>query len=520
MTKKLFYNGSVLTMDRENAEAALVCDGKIAAVGAREALCAQAGCEKIDLEGGALAPAFIDAHSHITQFAASLAYVSLDGADSFGEIERRLKEYVKQQNLGPDEWVVGFGYDHNVLKEGRHPSRELLDAAAGGRPAIISHKSGHMGVASSELLRRAGVDEKTAAPEGGVIGRDAQGRPNGYLEETAFMAMGALAPRQSMERQLGLLERAQRIYASYGIATAQDGLTGRQEFALLSRAAEEGKLFLDVVGYADMKKAPELICENPEWAGGYRGGLRLGGYKIFLDGSPQGRTAWMSEPYLGGEEGYAGYPIYEDREVEAFVRRALMENRQLLAHCNGDAAAAQLMAAFPGHTDTRPVMIHAQLLRRDQLLRLKQIGMVASFFVAHAYHWGDAHIENFGMERAAYISPAASALKAGAAFTFHQDTPVLPPDMMQTVQIACERRTRGGVYLAQEERLTAREALAAVTRSAAYQYFEEGQKGRIAPGMQADLVWLERDPLHTPAEELGKIKVRATYRKGERIFSA
>ena len=163
-------------------------------------------------------------------------------------------------------------------------------------------------------------------------------------------------------------------------------------------------------------------------------------------------------------------------------------------------------------------MIHAQLLGLDQLPELKRLGVLPSFFVAHVYHWGDVHVKNLGLERAAHISPAGSAAKLGIPFTFHQDAPVIRPDMLETVWCAVERRMKDGSVLGPEKRVDVWTALKAVTANAAYQYFEEDQKGTLAPGKQADLVVLDRDPTRTAGESLRTIRVLETWKDGVRVF--
>ena len=207
------------------------------------------------------------------------------------------------------------------------------------------------------------------------------------------------------------------------------------------------------------------------------------------------------------------------------VRRAGAEHMQLLAHCNGDAACAQYLAALETAaregvdlTAMRPVMIHAQLLGRDQVPEVRRLGVIPSFFAGHVYHWGDIHLENLGPERAARISPAGSAAALGIPFTLHTDAPVLPPDILETVWCAVIRVTRSGRVLGPKERVDVSAALAAVTANAAYQYFEEGDKGTLARGLRADLVVLDRDPLAAPPEELRDIRVLETWKDGRPVF--
>ena len=523
----LYTNGTILTMENNQAaEAVLTESGRIRRVGSLDELRLEAppDTKEVDLEHRVMLPAFLDPHSHITAYANTLSLVQLGGAAGFDEIHDRIREFREEKRLKSGDWILGFGYDHNTLREQDHPTRWLLDRAAPDNPVVIAHASGHMGVLNTAALQALGITADTPDPEGGVIGREEGGTPSGYLEETAFTGATSGVPQPTLEQLGRQIDAAQRVYLSHGITTVQDGLTKYPEWAMLSSMAEAGRLITDVVAYAEMKDCRALLAEHPDYARGYRSRLRIGGYKIFLDGSPQGRTAWMTDPYENGKEGYRGYPIYTDEQVENFVRDALRENRQLLAHCNGDAAAQQYIDAFETvlgglrPVDTRPVMIHAQLLRRDQLPSMRTLGMIPSFFVAHTYYWGDVHVQNFGLSRASGISPAASALAAGVPFTFHQDTPVLPPDMLVTVGCAVNRVTRNGQVLGEGERISPLEALRAVTISAAYQYFEEDQKGSIREGKRADFVVLDQNPLTADPERIRDIRVLRTIKDGVTVY--
>ena len=523
----LYTNGTILTMESPSvAEAVLTVDGRIRQVGTLDDVRrdAPADTKEVDLEHGVLLPAFIDPHSHITAYAQTLSLVQLEGAAGFDEILERIRAFREEKRIKAGDWIIGFGYDHTALKEQAHPSRCILDRAAPDNPVVITHASGHMGVLNTAALQALGITADTADPEGGVIGREEDGTPSGYLEEVAFTSYTARMPQPTLEQLGRQLDAAQRVYLSHGITTIQDGRTQRSEWAMLSSMAQAGRLTADVVVYPDMQESRDLLEEYPDYANGYRQRLRIGGYKIFLDGSPQGRTAWMTQPYHNGEEGYRGYPIHSDDAVEVFVRDVLAENQQLLAHCNGDAAADQFIAAFERvlgglrPVKIRPVMIHAQLLRRDQMAAMHMLGMIPSFFPAHIYHWGDVHVRNFGLARASAISPAASALAAGLPFTFHQDTPVLPPDMLAAVGCAVTRTTRAGRVLGAEERITPHEALRAVTINAAYQYFEEDRKGSIREGKLADFVLLDQNPLTVDPEAIRDIRVRRTVKEGTTVY--
>lgn len=520
--RRYFENGTVLTMEsREPQEALLVENGRITAVGKREAVAqfCDGTEERTDLDGRTLIPGFIDGHSHLTSVAQTFGMVNLTGVDSFAGISQRVKRYVEKHPVKPGKWLMGFGYDHNMLKEHRHPDSAFLDTVAKEYPLMLSHASFHMGAVNSKGLEILGITSNTPDPENGRIGRREDGKsPDGYLEEGAFMAAGESIPVPTMEELKAQIREAEQYYFSYGITTIQDGMTSPGGWSLLRAMAEEGSLTADVVAYGDIREYEGV----PERYENYRGHLRFGGFKLFLDGSPQGRTAWMLEPYLGGEKGYCGYPTHSDSTVCKFVQKAVDAGVQLLTHCNGDAAAEQLIGAFETAKgdcgSIRPVMIHAQLVREEQLERMAKLGMIASFFAAHVYHWGDVHIENFGAERAASISPMRTALEKGVVCDLHQDTPVIPPDMLETIWCAVNRKTRSGRILGAEYALTPYEALEAVTKSAAYAYFEEEEKGTLAPGKKADLVILEQNPLECSPEELRSIRVMETIKDGKTVF--
>lgn len=533
MERKLYCNGTVLTMGREMYAQAVLTEGeKILAVGDFGELKEMGGgtARVMDLQGKTLLPGFVDAHSHFTACASRLMEADLTGADSFEEIRRRLREFVRLRQVPDGEWVRASGYDQNLLREGRHPDRALLDEALGDRPAILSHQSGHMGVFNTAALKRLGIREEEKAPAGGAIGRRGDGSLSGYMEEAAFLKYQSMVPLASPQDFLEAYRQAQGLYFSCGITTAQEGLMNRDMGGLYRLLLQSGILKLDVTAYADVREGEALFEDFHEYAGRYRGHFRLGGWKMFLDGSPQGRTAWLREPYAaeaGEEPGYKGYPVLEDGQVYEYLRRAQEGGRQILTHCNGDGACAQYLKAYervladlglPDAKAIRPVMIHAQLLGLDQLAAVRRLGVMPSFFAAHVYHWGDVHVKNLGLQRASHISPAASAQKAGIPFTFHQDAPVIRPDMLETIWCAVNRQTRSGKVLGPQERISALDALRAVTVNGAWQYFEEKEKGALRPGMQADFVILDKDPLKAQPEELREIRVEGTVKAGEGVY--
>ena len=525
MKRTLYYGGPILTMEKPLYAQALVTEREtILYAGEQKAAEALAGpdARRVNLEGRCLMPAFLDPHSHLAACANALFQAPLGECVTQEEICKRMSDFVRDNGAKPGEWVMGAGYDQNNLAEGAPPDRWALDRACPENPAVIQHASGHVGVFNSLALERLGVGEDTPCPDGGVMERDREGRLTGYMEENAFLTLLGRAPMSDASKFLEAFTTAQTQYAARGITTVQEGMFPRQLVPLYRQLLEGNTLKLDVVAYADGAD-PALAEEFADYVGRYRHNFKLGGFKIFLDGSPQGRTAWMREPYAG-ESDYRGYPTLTDQQVDERVQMAGEKHMQLLAHCNGDRAAQQYLdalerAAEEGKCPPRPVMIHAQLLGRDQLEQVKKLGVIPSFFVAHVYHWGEVHVKNFGLEQAEHISPAGRALALGIPFTFHQDAPVIKPDMLETVWCAANRLTRAGRLLGGDERIPVLEALRAVTVNAAWQYFEEEHKGSLRPGKRADLVILSADPLAVPADRVRDIQVLETIKAGETIYA-
>ena len=540
MMETLYFNGDIITMEGEQdyAEAVLVAGGKIKAVGAYDTVAAQksADCQLRDLEGKTLMPSFIDGHGHVTMAGPQYnTRAILEDAENFDDIVSILKKFIAEHHIPAGKAVMGCLYDHNYLAEGVHPDKKVLDRASDVHPILISHASGHMGVANSLMLKLANVNEETPEIEGGVIARyPGTKEPTGYLEENALLSLGDRSVLSGEEDGEDLLVKVQDVYAANGITTVQDGGTSGAGLAMMRRAGKAGKLKLDIVTYPSPLKTmtPEgldgVMAENQDIVGVYQDHVKIGGYKILLDGSPQGKSAWMSKPYEDSGD-YCGYPWLQDEQVHACIKRALADNQQLLTHCNGDAASQQLLDIYekelaasenPNKNNLRPVMIHCQTVRDDQLDRMAALKMIPSIFVAHTWYWGDVHLKNFGDERGRRVSPVKSALDRGLIYNFHTDTPIVRPKLLHSVWAAVNRITRGGVNIGPEQCVGVYDALKGITINSAYAYFEEDTKGSIKAGKRADLVILDRNPLKVDKMEIRDIQVLETIKDGETIYQA
>ncbi len=534
----IFAGDHIVTMEpgRPAVEAVAVRGETIAAAGARDDVMALRGdaTRVVELGQRALLPGFIDTHGHFLAVGMTLDALALHpppvgDVRTIDDIVRKIRAWIAEHDIPPGEMVSGGGYDDSLLAENRHPTRFDLDRASTEHPIVLTHVSGHLRTANSLALRAAGVTADTPDPPGGHIRRIAgTGEPDGVLEETAGGLVGnswLFRPTDDLE---GLARRAIDVYTSYGTTTIQDGATGQDMVRQLRAAAEREPFAADVAVFPRFRTLED--AERATLEADYRGGLRVAGVKFSLDGSPQGRTAWVTEPYHEGPPGapadYRAYGTLDPELYRAGAAHLIRRGVPILVHANGDAAIDLMldgveaaMAGIDPPPDHRAVIIHAQLMRADQLDRAAVLGAVPSFFSAHAFFWGDWHRRSFGEARGNAISPVRWAIERGVRFTVHNDAPVVPPDVMRLVSITVNRRTRSGHVLGPEQRATVHEALHAVTLGAAYQYFEEDVKGSIAPGKQADLVVLETNPLTADPAELEHIRVVETFSRGRSVYA-
>lgn len=540
----VYSNGDILTMAGpvpQYVEALVVRDGQIAYAGDRPGALALAGpgATQVDLKGRTLLPGFIDAHSHLLTYADSLVQANLNPppigpVQSIADIVAQLQKLKADLKAGDADWLIGQGYDQDLLAERRHPTAADLDAAFPTNPVVLMHASSHMLVANTAAMKAAGIGAGTPDPAGGTILRKPGGtEPEGLVQEMAMQAFLSFtkAPR-APEVDLDLLRRAVAHYASFGITTAAEHLLLQEKMPLMELAADRGVWQIDVVTTPAFIIAPELIAGGKVKWGEYRRGLKYGGIKLALDGSPQGKTAFLTRPYLtpvpGCRQDCRGFANMTQDDVNGLFLLAYRNKVQLYSHCNGDASIDMMIAGHKFATaqlgeqgvDHRTVIIHSQIMRPDQLQAYKELGLLPSFFTNHAYYWGDTHLANLGEERASYISPLRSALALGIRATNHTDCTVTPVDPLFLLWTAVNRVTRSGRVLGPNERVTPYEGLLAMTANGAYEYFEEGRKGTLEVGKLGDLVVLDRNPLKVDPASLKDIRVVATLKAGKTVYGS
>ncbi|MDC0941698.1 amidohydrolase [Gammaproteobacteria bacterium] len=488
--------------------------------------------EHINFGNQAVLPGFIDAHGHASYLAfatqvANIASPPVGKINNIQDLQTELKNFIQDSDLQPGEWVMGLGYDDSLLAEQRHPTKDDLDEVSTEHPIYLIHVSAHLGAANSLGLSLANINSKTEDPPGGKIRRYKNSlEPNGVFEETAAYPLQQLA-MSGYKDPIGSVKSAMEIYAKNGITTAQDGASSKETIGLMQAANAQGKINLDIISYPIGQNGLLKDIDTLSF-GSYTGRLKIGGIKLILDGSPQGKTAYLTEPYYKPPhselDSYKGYPLMPQSEVSKWVKKYAELKIPIMAHANGDAAADMLIEAVEQanmNSDHRTIMIHAQTVREDQLDQMRELKIIPSYFSTHTFYWGDWHRDSvFGEERAMRISPTKSSLDRNMPFTVHNDAPVVPPDMIRLLWSTTNRKTRSGKVLGEEQKISTYAALEAMTINAAYQHFEDDIKGTIEVGKQADLVILSEDPLSIHPEKLLNVKVVATYSKGIEIFNA
>jgi predicted amidohydrolase YtcJ len=538
---RIWHGGSILTMNDAamRAEAIAVKDGKILAVGdeANVMKTRGRGTEVIDLAGRAIVPGFVDAHGHVfmggIQALSANMLAPPDGeVTDIASLQQTLREWVvaNQETVDRIQLIFGFGYDNSMLAELRHPTREDLDAVSTEYPVCIIHQSGHLAAVNSKALELSGITAETPDPDGGVIQRKAGSQePNGVLEETAaFPVIMKLLAKTGAEGAEAFARNGSKLWARFGYTTADEGRAVPTVAKVLRGVADAGGFDIDIVTYIDVLSDRDFIIENVSQE--YRNRLRIGGAKLTIDGSPQGFTAWRDRPYYSPvgnyPPGYVGYPAVKSEQVIDAAAWAYKNNIQLLVHSNGEAATDLLIAALRaaeneyGAGDRRPILIHGQFQREDQVASYQKLGLHPSLFPMHTFYWGDWHREHtVGPERADHISPVGWALARGMKFSSHHDAPVAFPDSMRVLDATVTRRSRTGDILGAEHRVDVITGLKAMTIWPAWQHFEEDQKGSLETGKLADLVILSRDPTEGDVETIDQIKVLETIKEGRTIFA-
>lgn len=545
----IYYGGTIITMEGNSptyAEAVAVKDGKILFVGSKKETLERKGntTQEIDLKGKTLMPGFIDAHGHIMGYALTMQVPDLSPppygkVSSIPELQDVLRKYIAENKnkLHPGIPILANGYDDAIMKEHLHPTTQQLDEVSSEYPIYIEHASGHMGVANTPFLKLMKVDYTTPDPTGGFMSRDNNTKQlTGKMAENAnIIALVTYAknskrqPKNEKEKFDAVLA-AEKEWFKNGQTTVCDGRTSPDDIELIMQANKKGLLTADFIVLPDYDMNKDNLNELKKFYDVYDGHFKIGAIKMTFDGSPQGKSAWLTQPYLippdGQKPGYKGEPIYTNAAAYAGLKDIFSHKMRAHIHCNGDAAIDEGFKLIDSlkkegmyNADMRCTFIHSQVTRPDQVIRFKELGIIPSWFPTHVYLWGDWHVSSvLGPERAAHISPLNDGLKQQILFTIHHDSPVTPPDLLVAVYAAVNRKTRSGKLLGGDQRISAYEALKSITINAAYQWHEENTKGSLKAGKAADFVILDKDPLKIDLSLLKDIKVAETIKAGKSVY--
>lgn len=537
----LYVGGDIVTMNdaQPSAEALAVVDGRIAAVGDRQSLekaYKGAATRIVDLHGKALLPGFLDAHSHyinsLTVANQANLYPPPSGpGEDPTSIVAALKQFAADNKIAKGTLIQGYGYDDSVMPKGHSLNRDDLDAAFPDNPVLVLHVSMHGVVLNSAAMRNFGISDQTATPPGGVIVRKpGTNEPYGLIMETAYLPIISQLPHPTHEQEIEWSRKGQMLYAAAGITTAQEGATHAADLEIMKRVSAANANIIDIVSLPFITDLDKILPTNPAntWLT-YDNRLKLGGVKVTIDGSPQGKTALFTTPYLtggpGGEKDWRGELTFPQDTVNQMVKRVYEMNLPLYLHANGDGAidafftAHEYAAAGDLTKDRHVTLIHAQFTRKDQLDKFAQYKVTPSFYTLHTYYFADAHIANRGRAQAMYISPMRDAIDKGLRPTNHTDFIVAPLDQMFMLWSAVNRISRSDAVIGADQRVTAMEGLKAMTINVAIQYGEQDSKGTLEPGKKADLVILDRNPLSVDAMAIKDIKVVETIKEGKSIYS-
>lgn len=535
---KVFKNGYIVTVDQQNkiCESLALCGNKILKVGTENEILPylDAQTEIVDLQGKTVLPGFYDSHGHMSMAGEAFTFSTNLSSPPTGKmetIEDCLEALCAFGERMPDSKnITGFAYDDTLIAEKRGLYRQDLDKVTTERPVWVAQASGHIGYANSKLLEMLGYTKDTPNPEGGVIQKDpVTGEPNGILEETAKQRV-QMDPEfcgrdNDPERPFKAISFISQMYAEVGVTTASEG-GGRIPPSVLQNLVE--------ASHRNLLKIRVIVNPPSEYAADWyqipidTDKVTVGGTKIMYDGSIQAYTGYLSKPYYTayrGDETYCGYASKSKEKLFELVEDIYAHGRQVLCHCNGDAAIEDYLEAIEAaqklypREDDRPVVIHAQMSRRDQIKKMHKINAIPSFFLLHTYYWGDQHVNIFlGPERGSRISPAKWAVEEGIPFTTHCDTPVVPQTPLRSIWAAVNRKTFQGTVIGAEQRVEVLDAIKSYTIHAAYQNYEESIKGSIEPGKYADLVILAENPLHCDPDKIKDIEVLETIVGGETVY--
>lgn len=467
----------------------------------------------VELDGRLATPGLNDSHLHLIPLGLNMDWVDAR-PEKAPTLEALLAALGRRAGVTKSGgWVLARGYDQTKLDTGRHPTRDDLDRAVPDHPAMLVRACGHVSIANSRALALAGIDESSSTPEGGFIER-AGGRLTGLLAENARAPIQKILPAPTDDELLAAIERGGRYLNAFGITSCMEAAAGMRagfrEIAAYHRARRDGRLpvrtWLALLGDEGRSIVPQCV-EAGLLAGVGDDMLTVGGVKYFLDGSAGGRTAWMTQPYLGEPTNF-GVKMLEDEKLGRMVREAHDLGFQLVCHAIGDAAIEQLVTAYEKalaanpDPDRRHRVEHCGFSTPAQHARMLKAGIYPCPQQAFIHDFGDAYVEVLGPERALPSYPFRTWFDLGLKPSTGSDAPVCDPDPFPNFHAMLTRKTWRGTVMDARQCVTIEEALQAYTEYGAFSQKQEAIKGRLAPGMLADVAVFSRDLLTASPQDI------------------
>jgi len=480
---------------------------------------------QIDGKGRTLIPGLIDAHLHVMGIGFGALTLDLSETRSLAEAQAKIRAYAAEHPERP--WIVGRGWNQELWGLGRFPTAAELDAAVAGRPVWLQRVDGHAGWANSAALAAAGVSATTRDPAGGRIERLAGGKPAGVLVDNATELIDRVVPApRAADRDLAF-DTAQRLLLARGLTAVADMGTSIEDWQAFRRAGDIGRLKLRIMSYSSGLNDLLLIggSEPGPWL--YEDRLRLNGVKLYLDGALGSRGAWLKAAYAD-DPGNTGLPLLNEAQLKNLMSRAAMDGFQVAVHAIGDRANAELIAAIEDLSatykgDRRWRIEHAQVVDPADIPRIGRLGIIASMQPIHQVSDRTMAEARLGPARLTGAYAWKSIAASGGRLAFGSDAPVELPDAFAGIAAALTREDANGQPFGgwqPQERIDRASALAAYTLGAAHAGFAEGRFGRLAPGMRADFVFIDVDPLLAAPAEIRRARVLETWIGGERVFVA
>jgi predicted amidohydrolase YtcJ len=507
-------------------EALAACDERIVRTGTSAEIEAMAGpsTRRLELGGRTVVPGFNDSHVHLIDGGTELTEVDLRNAKSPAEVATLIAGFAKTQPKG--RWILGGFWDHESWPEKKLPTRALIDAVTPDNPVFVQRLDGHMGLANTVALKMAGITRDTPAPEGGAIVKDAAGEPTGILKDNATDLVTRLVPPATLDETMAKARAALTHAASMGVTTVQDMTASAIELRAYQQLRALGELPVRVT--SNQNHGIDGLVASGVTTGFGDDWLRIGGIKLFADGSMGSGTAAFFAPYAD-DPTTSGLLIQSPEALEKKVFDADAAGFQVIVHAIGDRANAVVLDILErlqqarGARDRRPRIEHAQVVRDADKLRFARAGVIASIQPSHCIddmRWAEKRI---GPERVTIAYDFKSFVDAGARIAFGTDWFVEPMNPMLGLYAAVTRQFPDGTPVGgwfPEERLTLQQALDFYTAGSAYAEFAESRKGRLLPGYLADFVVLSKPIFDVAPRELLATTAVTTVVGGRVVYEA